>query len=93
LDVDGAVEKAKLDEFRISNAALTSERDAFKQRFDGIDPDEVGSLRTATMKAAEEAQLKAGEVEKVLESRNFGKSLFLRIAADGNMRTLSFPAG
>ena len=69
LDVEGAVDKAKLDEFRTTNVALLKERDELQQRFAGIDPDEVRSLRTATTKAAEEAQLKAGEFEKVLETR------------------------
>jgi hypothetical protein len=69
LDVDGAADKAKLDEFRITNVALIKERDELKARFEGIDPDEVRSLRTATLKAAEESQLKAGEVEKVFEGR------------------------
>ena len=66
LDVEGAVDKAKLDEFRTTNVALLKERDELQQRFAGIDPDEVRSLRTASLKAAEEAQLKAGEFEKVL---------------------------
>jgi len=37
LDVEGAVEKAKLDEFRNSNVALLKERDELKQRLEGID--------------------------------------------------------
>ena len=41
LDVDGAVEKTKLDEFRNTNVSLLKERDDLKQRFDGIDPDAV----------------------------------------------------
>jgi hypothetical protein len=69
LDVDGAADKSKLDEFRATNVALIKERDDLKARFEGIDPDEVRSLRTATLKAAEESQLKAGEVEKVFEGR------------------------
>ena len=32
LDVEGAVEKTKLDEFRTSNVALLKERDELKQR-------------------------------------------------------------
>jgi hypothetical protein len=37
LDVEGAVEKAKLDKFRESNVALLKQ----VQRFAGINPDEV----------------------------------------------------
>ncbi len=69
LDVEGAVDKAKLDEFRTTNVSLLRERDDLKRRYEGIDPDEVRSLRTASTKAAEEALLKAGEVEKVVEAR------------------------
>jgi hypothetical protein len=69
LDVEGAVEKAKLDEFRANNIAITKERDELKQRFDGIDPDAVRALAAEKQKLEEAAQLKAGEVEKVFESR------------------------
>ena len=44
LDVDGAVEKSKLDEFRNTNVSLLKERDDLKKRFEGIDPDEVRKL-------------------------------------------------
>jgi hypothetical protein len=69
LDVDGAVEKAKLDEFRNNNIALTRERDELKQRFDGIDPDAVRALAAEKQKLEEAAQLKAGEVDRVVEAR------------------------
>ena len=52
LDVEGAVDKAKLDEFRTTNVALLKERDELKQRLE------------------EDRQLKAGEVEKVIEARS-----------------------
>lgn len=60
LDVEGAVEKAKLDEFRTSNVALLKERDELKQCFDGIDPDAVRALAAEKQKLEEAAQLKAG---------------------------------
>ncbi len=44
-DVEGAVEKAKLDEFRTSNVALLKERDELKQRYDGLEPDQVRTSR------------------------------------------------
>lgn len=69
LDLDGAVEKAKLDEFRHSNAALAKERDELKQRFDGIDPEQVRALLADKDKLEQEKQLKAGEVEKVIKGR------------------------
>ena len=69
LDVEGAVEKAKLEEFRSTNVAVMKERDELKQRFAGIDPDEVRKLAEEKRKIEEAQQLKAGEVEKVVEMR------------------------
>jgi predicted nuclease with TOPRIM domain len=69
LDVDGAVDRAKLEEFRTNNIALANELKDFRQRFDGINPDEVRKLADEKRKLEEAQQLKAGEVEKVLESR------------------------
>ena len=65
LDAEGVVEKAKLDEFRNANIALTNERNELKQRFDGIDPDEVRKLADEKRKLEEAQQVKAGEVDKV----------------------------
>ena len=69
LDVDGAVEKTKLDEFRNTNVALLKERDELKKRFEWIDPDEVRTLADENRRVEEAGQLKAGEVEKAFESR------------------------
>jgi hypothetical protein len=54
LDVDGAVEKGKLDEFRNTNVALLKERDDLKKRFEGIDPDQVRALAEEKRKLEEE---------------------------------------
>ena len=69
LDVEGAVEKSKLDEFRSTNVSLLKQLEEHKQRFEGIDPDEVKKLAEEKRKLEEAQQLKAGEVERVLESR------------------------
>jgi hypothetical protein len=69
LDVDGAVEKTKLDEFRNTNVALLKERDDLKKRYEGIDPDAVKALADEKRQLEEAQQLKAGEVEKVVENR------------------------
>ena len=75
---DGAwiLDSERNEELRQTNITVMKERDALLKRFEGIDPDDVRSLRTATMKMEEEkrkleeaAQLKAGEFEKVLEAR------------------------
>jgi len=59
LDVEGAVDKSKLDEFRTTNVALLKERDELKQRFEGIDPEEVRQLKDAHQKAEEDRLLKS----------------------------------
>ncbi len=72
LDVDGAADKSKLDEFRANNVALIKERDELKQRFEGIDPEQVKAL-AEEKRQLEEAQALAGgqraEIEKVFEGR------------------------
>ncbi len=69
LDVEGAIDKAKLDQLRTSNAALSKERDELKARFDGIDPTQVRALLAEKEKLEQDKHLKAGEVEKVIEGR------------------------
>ncbi len=69
LDADGVVEKAKLEEFRATNVAILKERDDLRKRFEGIDPDAVRQLAEEKRKLEEAAQIKAGEVDKVLSAR------------------------
>jgi hypothetical protein len=70
LDAEGVVEKSKLDEFRNSNVSLLKERDELKQRFEGIDPDEVRKLAEEKRKLELLAQgHKPEEVEKIVEGR------------------------
>jgi hypothetical protein len=69
LDVDGAVEKSKLDEFRSNNITLSNQLAEQKKRFEGIDPEEVKKLAEEKRKLEEAQQLKGGEVDKVVEGR------------------------
>ena len=69
LDVDGVADKAKLDEFRNNNTALLKQVEELKKRFEGIDPDEVRKLAEQKARLEEERQLKAGELDKVVENR------------------------
>ncbi len=48
---------------------LTRQVDELKQRFNGIDPEEVRRIVEEQRKLEEEQQLKAGEYRKVLETR------------------------
>ena len=65
LDAEGVVEKSKHEEFRTNNIALSNQL----KRFEGIDPDAVRQLADDKRKLEEAAQLKAGDVDKVLEAR------------------------
>jgi len=53
LDVDGAADKSKLDEFRTTNVALIKERDDLKARFEGIDPEEELDATSAVLDMGE----------------------------------------
>jgi hypothetical protein len=65
LDAEGDGSKAKLEEFRQNNIALANQL----KRFEGIDPDAVRQLAEEKRKLEEAAQIKAGEVDKVLAAR------------------------
>ncbi|HEY9173458.1 MAG TPA: hypothetical protein VI136_14320 [Verrucomicrobiae bacterium] len=69
LDAEGVADKARLDEFRQSNVTLKKELEDLRAKFDGIDPEEVRKLATEKQRLEEERQLKAGEVDKVVENR------------------------
>jgi hypothetical protein len=69
LDVDGAVDKSKLDEFRTNNITLANQLAEQRKKFEGIDPDEVRKLAEEKRRLEEAQQLKGGEVEKVVEGR------------------------
>jgi len=65
LDADGVVSQTKLDEFRQNNIALSNQL----KKFEGIDPDAVRLLADEKRKLEEAAQIKAGEVDKVVAAR------------------------
>ena len=65
LDADGVVDKSKHEEFRANNITLANQL----KRFEGIDPDAVRQLAEDKRKLEEAQQLKAGEVDKVIEAR------------------------
>ena len=69
LDADPSEELAKLAEFRDTNIGLKKQLEELQQRFQGIDPEEVRKLTDEKRKLEEAQQLKAGEVDKVVENR------------------------
>ena len=68
-DVEGATDKANADEMRNHNIELRKQIEEFNARYAGIDPEEVRKLGEEKARLEEERQIKAGEVEKVLENR------------------------
>ena len=57
------------EELRQTNITVMKERDALLKRFEGIDPEAVRQLAEEKRKLEEAAQIKAGEVDKVLATR------------------------
>jgi hypothetical protein len=68
-DIEGVTDKAKADELRNHNIELRKQIEVDKARFDGIDPEEIKQLKAEKQRLEEERQLKAGEVDKVVENR------------------------
>jgi len=69
LDAEGVTDKSKADELRNHNIELRKQIEERDARFEGIDPDEFRRLADEKRKLEEEKQLKAGEVDKVVENR------------------------
>lgn len=65
LDVDGAVSKTKLDEFRENNVRLLKDLEKFKD----IDPVKHAELLRQQQALQEKKLIEAGEVDKVVEQR------------------------
>jgi hypothetical protein len=69
LNVEGAMDRTKLDEFQREKISLLTQLDEVKRRYEGIDPEAVRKLEAEKQKLEEQQALKAGEVERVIESR------------------------
>lgn len=69
LSVDGLVSKAKLDEFRANNITLAQERDALRQKFDGIDPDFARQLLHKAQAEKDKKMIDEGKVDELLAQR------------------------
>ena len=69
LDVEGATDKARVDEFRTHNLTLNRQLDELTQKYEGIDPDNVKSLLEEKRRFEDAKHLKEGEVDKLVESR------------------------
>ncbi|MAE84055.1 MAG: hypothetical protein CMB80_15035 [Flammeovirgaceae bacterium] len=68
LDVEGAVPKARHDEFRTNNIALTNEVTELKARFKDVDPDKYAALLTLEAEVAE-GKHKGRDIEDIIKER------------------------
>jgi hypothetical protein len=59
----------KLEEFRTNNVALLKENRELKERFAGIDPEDVRKLAAEKARLEEEQRLKEGKFQEVLADR------------------------
>jgi hypothetical protein len=64
LDVDGAVERAKVEEFRMTNVVLMRERDELKRRFERSDSEAVRAV--AAERDALNARLAAIQIDQAV---------------------------
>jgi hypothetical protein len=69
LEVDGAVSKDKLDEFRDTNIALKRERDELTAKYGDIDPDKYRELSDLDRRQREKKLIDAGKVDELVAER------------------------
>lgn len=69
LDVDGAVSKSKLDEFRNTNTQTKKDLDALKDKFKGIDPEKYNELVELERQSKEKKMLDDNDIEGLVEER------------------------
>lgn len=69
LPVEGLVPKSKLDEFRANNISLAQERDALRQRFEGIDPEKARELLAKAQAEQDKKLIDAGKVDELVAQR------------------------
>jgi hypothetical protein len=72
LDVEGAVEKSRFDEFRNSNLTLQNQVRELNQKFEGIDADKARGLLQKQQELEDANLVKSGDVEKLIEKRLSG---------------------
>ena len=80
LDAEGVVEKTRLEEFRATNVATLKELNTWKERFAGIDPEEVHKLAAEKARLEEEQRIKDGKFQEVLAEKL--KSAVAPVAAE-----------
>ncbi|ATI19341.1 putative peptidase [Vibrio phage vB_VpaS_KF5] len=76
LGVEGAVDKAKVDEFRNSNTNLQTAKEQLEQqlqqmatKFDGLDPEQAKEAMEMMNKIRDQKLIEEGKIEELIEAR------------------------
>jgi len=69
LQVEGAVPKSKVDEFRTNNIELNKALEDLKKKFDGVDPEEYKKIKDDMVKMQDKKLLDAGKVDELLTQK------------------------
>jgi hypothetical protein len=69
IDIEGAADAAKLNEFRDNNIALAKERDTLKATWDGLNPDDVKALIAKKAEIEAQKSKDKGEIEQLITDR------------------------
>jgi len=69
LDVDGMVNKDRVDEFRNKNIDLIKQLDDLTKRYEGIDPDQVKELLKKEAQLREKKMIDAGKIPELVEEQ------------------------
>lgn len=69
LQVDGAVPRARLDEFRTTNVTLKQQMEELQARFEGVDPEQFRELSAKAQKEKDKKLIDAGKVDEIVAQR------------------------
>lgn len=69
LQVDGAVPKSRLDEFRDNNVGLRSQIEALTKQYEGVDVEAYRTLTERAQKEKDKKLIDAGKVDELVASR------------------------
>lgn len=69
LNVDGMVDKTKLNEFRDNNVTLMKKISDLESKYDGIDLEEYSTLKAKAQKQRDKKMIDAGKVDELVEER------------------------
>lgn len=69
LDVEGAIDKSKLEEFRTNNIALQKKIQEMEKTFEGLDVEKARELLKKQGELDDANLFKAGDIDKIVEKR------------------------